>query len=202
MALGTVDALAHLDLVHVEELEAQVERLRGRRNIDRARRLIGWCEPLTESFGESWTRLRILDAGFPRPQAQIWVADSDGVLAARLDLGYREKLIGIEYDGEEFHSTLEQRRHDESRRAGLKSGAGWEVLVRRARRGSRDITGPRTRGRGTAVDGTADPAPPLVGRTSIRPAGRVPVPGVKSSSTGGARVHDHERVARRVGDGP
>ena len=45
------------------------------RGIRQARYLAGLVEPRTESFGESWLRLPIVDAGFPRPTAQVEVLD-------------------------------------------------------------------------------------------------------------------------------
>ena len=51
-----------------------------------------------------------------------------GVGSVRLDLAYEELKIAIEYDGEEFHSTPEQRAHDEERRAALRE-EGWGVVV-------------------------------------------------------------------------
>lgn len=126
MALGTIDAMAHARLVVPAAMTAGIERWRGRRNVDRARRLIALCEPRTESFGESWVRLRCADAGFPRPEAQVNLPD-DVHPRWRLDLGFREQRAGIEYDGEEFHSSDQQRAHDERRRADCERSFGWTV---------------------------------------------------------------------------
>jgi AbiEi antitoxin C-terminal domain len=127
MGLGAVDAMAHGGIVTVEEVAAALAPLAGHRNVASARQLLAWCEPLTESFGESWLRLRILQAGFPRPEAQVWVPDQDGVPVYRLDLGYRAWRIGIEYDGEEFHSREQDRLWDEWRRDQL-SALSWTVI--------------------------------------------------------------------------
>ena len=45
----------------------------------------------------------------------------------RLDLGWPERRVAVEYDGEEFHGTPEQRVHDERRRATLER-CGWTVI--------------------------------------------------------------------------
>jgi hypothetical protein len=70
----------------------------------------------------------MLDAGFPRPVAQVplW---SDGRVEFRIDLGYPERRIGVEYDGLAFHSTAADRRADEVRRAQIRDVYGWTVLV-------------------------------------------------------------------------
>ena len=127
MGLAALDALAHEGRVDPAVLAARIEQWRGERYVGRARRLIGLCEPGTESFGESWLRLRIVDAGFPRPEPQIWVPDGDAPVY-RLDLGWRERRVGIEYDGEEFHSADRDRRHDEERRERLYRDYGWCVI--------------------------------------------------------------------------
>lgn len=128
LGLGAADAMAHSGMFDVAELPEQIERWRGGRNIDRARRLASYCEPLTESFGESWTRLRILDAGFPSPEAQVPLG-SEGRAEFRLDLGYPDRRLAVEYDGLEFHSDRVDRRHDDTRRTRIRDRYGWRVLA-------------------------------------------------------------------------
>ncbi len=92
-----------------------------------ARYLAAVVEPLTESFGESWLRLRLVDAGLPRPQAQIQVPDASPG-GYRLDLGWPDRRVAVEYDGEEFHSSGQRRLRDERRRDDLLRRYGWTVL--------------------------------------------------------------------------
>jgi AbiEi antitoxin C-terminal domain len=127
MGLSAVDAFCHRALTTPSELMACAQRFCGGRNIAIARQLIGWAEPLAESPGESWLRLRILDAGFPRPQAQIKVYDTGGRMVYRLDLGYPALKIGLEYDGLEFHDSPEHRKHDVHRRRELDRIYGWDA---------------------------------------------------------------------------
>lgn len=128
MALGVLDALAHRSLVDLDRLAARVEEWRRRRGVLQARRLIQLCDPKAESFGESWLRLRILDARFPPPETQIWIADDDGVALYRLDLGWPHLRIAVEYDGLEFHDSPEQRRRDIARRADLAKRFDWHCI--------------------------------------------------------------------------
>jgi hypothetical protein len=128
MGLGCADALAHRGLVSCEEVLVACERFAGGRGIAQARRLAGYLEPLTESFGESWTRLRMLDAGFPRPTAQIPVVGDDGRVVFRLDLGWPDRLLAAEYDGMEFHASAERQRHDARRREQLATRFGWTAI--------------------------------------------------------------------------
>lgn len=127
MGLAAVDAFSRAGLSSPAEMMTCAERFRGGRNIRIARTLIGWAEPLAESAGESWLRLRILDAGFPRPQAQTWVLDTRGHGVYRLDLTYPDHRVGLEYDGLEFHDSLDQRNHDVRRRTRLSREFGWDT---------------------------------------------------------------------------
>ena len=129
MGLGCLDALARAGMVKSAELAVRIEDWHGERFVAQARRLIGLCDAASESFGESWTRLRLADAGFPRPELQVWVHDADGVAVYRLDLGWPEVCKAVEYDGEQYHSTLEDRRHDDTRRNVLLQRFGWDVVA-------------------------------------------------------------------------
>lgn len=74
-----------------------------------------------ESPMESRTRFRTIAAGLPAPELQIRVDVPGGV--RWLDMGWRTRRIGLEYDGEEFHSgdgklASDRQRHNELVRAG------------------------------------------------------------------------------------
>jgi hypothetical protein len=127
MGLAAADAFANRFGVDPAGLLPRLDEWRGQRHVRRARDALTLCEPLTESFGESWTRLRLVEAGFPRPEPQIWVHDEDGVGLYRLDMGWRKKRIAIEYDGEEHHSEADQA-HDAERRDLLAQRFGWHVV--------------------------------------------------------------------------
>lgn len=128
MGLACLDLMAGRGLVDPAHLAAEIERWHGERFVDQARYLITHCDPKSESFGESWLRLRMVDAGFPRPETQIWISDGEGVALYRLDMGWRKRRKGVEYDGEEFHSAAEDREHDEARRDDLAKRFDWDVI--------------------------------------------------------------------------
>ena len=66
-------------------------------------------------------------AGLPEPEVDIHLTDADGRLRYRLDLGFRETRLAIEYDGR-WHHTDEQRQLDEVRRHDL-GLEGWTFLI-------------------------------------------------------------------------
>jgi hypothetical protein len=128
IGLAAADRFAGLGLVTPEAVQAEIDRWRGGRFASRARRLAGLIEPASESAGESWLRLRIIDAGFPRPEVQIWVPE-ECPGAYRLDLGYRRSRKGIEYDGEKFHDSPDQRRADTVRHRRLELEYDWDIVA-------------------------------------------------------------------------
>jgi very-short-patch-repair endonuclease len=129
MGLAITDALAAAGLVTPDALLARAADSPGVRGIARARHLARLVEPRTESMGESWLRLRIVDAGFPRPRVQIEILEADGRCVYRLDMGWEDERVAVEYDGEEYHSTPDRLARDRCRRRDLEQTYGWRVLA-------------------------------------------------------------------------
>jgi hypothetical protein len=149
-ALAVLDAFMHTCGVTREELERLVARFAGRRGVTQLRELVALATALAESSGESWTRIDILDAGLPAPQPQFWVT-VNGVEKFRLDLAYPLLKIAVEYDGEEFHTSPEDRDQDERRRTWLRR-RGWIVIVVTKEDFRRASTGAWLRELRTALD--------------------------------------------------
>jgi hypothetical protein len=135
--LSAMDAMAHAGLIQPAELRESLRKYPHHPGIRKARELAALVEPATESPGESWLRLRMIDAGFPAPVPQIEV--TDGKHRFRIDMAFLQPLprtanrhLGLEYDSDTWHSTAEQLEHDEWRRQRL-SVLGWDLLsVRRS----------------------------------------------------------------------
>jgi hypothetical protein len=129
MGLAVADALAGKGLIDADDVLTYLERFQACPGVRQARYLAGLIEPRSESFGETWLRLRIVDAGFPRPRVQIEIVDADGTCLYRLDLGWEEVRVAIEYDGEEHHSSPEQIAHDARRRDDIERNHAWQILA-------------------------------------------------------------------------
>lgn len=130
VAIGGMDALARTHSFSVDELVSEVERFRRQRGVVQLRGLAPLVDPRSESVGESAVRLRWTDcADMPRPELQIPVHGADGSVLYRLDLGVDELLLGVEYDGEAWHSSDEDREHDHGRRLALEDLHGYRLDV-------------------------------------------------------------------------
>ena len=81
-----------------------------------------------DSVPETALRLLMVLAGLPEPQVDIRIYDADGELRYRIDLGFEEVRLAIEYDGR-WHDTDEQREHDEARRTELSTDDDWTFVI-------------------------------------------------------------------------
>jgi hypothetical protein len=126
-ALAAMDALARAHGLTSADLVTAARRYFRRRGVVQLRELAALVEPRAESAGESWTRIEMHDQGLPQPQVNWWVYEN-GVPKYRLDLAYPHARVAIEYDGEEFHTSEEDKRADADRRDWLERH-GWAVIV-------------------------------------------------------------------------
>jgi hypothetical protein len=127
--IATLDVMTRAGLIDPEALLREIERWRGDRFVARARHLLANVDPRSESAGESAFRLRLVDAGFPRPELQIPLLDAAGRTVFRLDLGYEKLRWAGEYDGEEYHSGREAEQRDRARRARIDREWRWTLVV-------------------------------------------------------------------------
>jgi hypothetical protein len=92
-------------------------------------RLLDLATGAAESPAESWLLWRIVDLGFPVPEVNHWVCTIDGEPRYRVDLGWPELKIAVEYYGHAAHAGREER--DVARILELER-RGWIVIVVRA----------------------------------------------------------------------
>jgi hypothetical protein len=89
-------------------------------------RLLDLATGRAESPPESWLMWLVVDLGFPAPEANLPVLGIDDRELYRLDLGYRELRIAVEYNGYAAHAG-----HDEADAARIRDleRRGWIVVV-------------------------------------------------------------------------
>lgn len=126
LAVASVDALARATDLKPAAVEILAERYKGRRGIRAARAALELVDPGAESPRETWLRLLLIRAGFPRPQTQIPVYEY-GRLTACVDMGWEDIKVAAEYEGD--HHRVDRRRfNNDIRRLETLTELGWIVV--------------------------------------------------------------------------
>lgn len=125
LTIAQVDQVLRADRLSTHEFEQYLCGFPGLRGIRRARDLAQFVDPRAESVRETLLRVALMRRGFPQPTPQLKVYDGSRFVG-RLDLGWEEHRLGLEYDGKhhlqaEFHAK-DLRRHNDFR------ALGWTVF--------------------------------------------------------------------------
>lgn len=123
-AVQRIDALMQATDVKVEDVNAVIDCHRGVRGLRQLRRVLELVDGGSESPYETLTRLRLVCNSFPRPDTQIRVRDEYGFVVARLDMGWPEYRVGVDFDGAHHWTNPKQRSKDVERYARLPE-LGW-----------------------------------------------------------------------------
>ena len=127
-AVAAVDALAQTVGLKSVDIELLLDRYRGRRGMKSAAAALELIDGGAQSPKETWLRLLLLDAGFPRPQTQIAVRNEWGWVDAYLDMGWEDIKVAVEYDGDQHRSSRYQYVKDIRRLEMLDQRYGWLVV--------------------------------------------------------------------------
>jgi very-short-patch-repair endonuclease len=125
--LTHVDALANATKLKAVEVEDLVQRHSRVRGLVQLRQVLRLMDGGAESPQETRTRLLLVRSGLPKPETQIVVLDKFNYPFARLDMGYREWKVGIEFDGAQHWTDPAQRTADIDRHAEL-AALGWLII--------------------------------------------------------------------------
>ncbi|OBH47671.1 hypothetical protein A5687_16575 [Mycobacterium mantenii] len=126
-AVVAVDALVQATDLKMADVESLVDRYRGRRGMKAARAALELVDGGAQSPKETWLRLLLLRAGFPRPQTQIVVRNEWGWAEAYLDMGWEDIKLAVEYDGDQHRASRYQYVKD-IRRLEMLERHGWIVV--------------------------------------------------------------------------
>ncbi|MGZ4583036.1 MAG: DUF559 domain-containing protein [Mycobacterium sp.] len=126
-AVVRLDALARATGFKVDDVLRVAKRHPGSPGLRRLETALELVDPGAQSPRESYLRLLLIDAGFPRPQTQIPVLGVDGMPVAYLDLGWEERMVAVEYDGDQHRTDRRQYVKDIQRMETLER-MGWIVV--------------------------------------------------------------------------
>ncbi|MGZ4530475.1 MAG: hypothetical protein ACXVYA_12820 [Mycobacterium sp.] len=126
-AVAAIDSLAQAIEVKMADVELLVVRYRGRHGMKAARAALELVDGGAQSPKETWLRLLLLQAGFPRPQTQIPVRNEWGWAEAYLDMGWEDIMVAVEYDGDQHRASRYQYVKD-IRRLEMLERYGWIVV--------------------------------------------------------------------------
>ncbi len=126
-AVTRVDALGNACGVKAGDVRPLIESHRGARGLVQLREVLDVMDGGAESPQETRTRLLLISANLPRPKTQIAVLDAARYPFARIDMGWAEYLVGVEYDGEQHWTDPVRRAHDIDRHAKLLA-LGWQII--------------------------------------------------------------------------
>jgi AbiEi antitoxin C-terminal domain/Protein of unknown function (DUF559) len=127
IAIAAVDALVQATELKLADVELLVDRYRGRHGMKAARAALELVDGGAQSPKETWLRLLLIRAGFPRPQTQIAVRNEWGWAEAYLDMGWEDIKVAVEYDGDQHRSSRYQYVKD-IRRLEMLGRYGWTVV--------------------------------------------------------------------------
>jgi very-short-patch-repair endonuclease len=125
VAVARLDALARVTGFKRDGVMSVVDRhagARGLRNLETALELVdAGAQPPRETY----LRLLLIEAGLPRPQTQIPVMTDEDTYY--LDMGWKDCMVAVEYDGEHHRTDSLQYRNDIRRLEALER-MGWIVI--------------------------------------------------------------------------
>lgn len=126
-AVAAIDSLARATHLKLADVDVLVQRYKGRRGMRHAPVALDLVDAGAESPRETWLRLLLIRAGFPRPQTQIPVYNEYGVLVGDVDMGWEDIKVAVEYEGDHHWSSRRQFDKDIRRLEALIE-AGWIVI--------------------------------------------------------------------------
>jgi hypothetical protein len=114
-AVARVDALANATRLKVDDVLDLLPRHPNASGIRRVPKVLDLADSGAQSPQETWLRLLLIAAGFPRPETQIPVLRDDGCSYYFLDMGWRDVMVAVEYDGEQHRLDRNIYRNDLTR---------------------------------------------------------------------------------------
>lgn len=125
-AIARLDALARAGRFDNTDVLAVAGKHPHVKGLHRVPKVLEQIDPGAESLQETYLRLTLTDAGFPRPTTQIRVRRPNG-RHYYLDMGWPELMVAVEYDGEQ-HRTSRLSFLNDVERSEYLAAIGWIVI--------------------------------------------------------------------------
>ncbi|WP_292974791.1 DUF559 domain-containing protein [Mycobacterium sp.] len=135
VGLDALAAATDFKVRDVLELAGNHGHTRGLRQLEAALDLV---DGGAQSPRETWLRLVLLNAGFPRPRTQIPILGADGYCRYFLDMGWEEEMLAVEYDGGQHWTDPAQYAYDVARQEYL-AEIGWTIVRVVSRHRAQDV---------------------------------------------------------------
>ncbi|BBZ77589.1 hypothetical protein MANY_29260 [Mycolicibacterium anyangense] len=127
LGLIRVDAVLAATRVTVADIATIARRNPGARHIRRLRHILDIADGGAESPQESRVRLLLISSGLPRPVTQIPIRNAAGRIVRRIDMGWPEWKVGVEYDGAQHWTDPGQHAGDIDRLEFF-ADLGWRMV--------------------------------------------------------------------------
>jgi very-short-patch-repair endonuclease len=125
-AVIRVDALLHATDLKIVDVESLLLRHKGVRGTVDLRKVLALADLGAESPQETRLRLLLTENGLRPSHTQIEVFDR-GFLVGRLDMGWREWKVGVQYDGAQHWTDPRQRARDIDQDVAYRD-LGWRIV--------------------------------------------------------------------------
>ena len=123
-AVARLDALGHATGLSAEGVFAVAQAHRGARNLRQLEAALALFDAGAQSPKETWLRLLVIRAGYPRPRTQVKLLSPDGRRRYYLDMGWEDRMLALEYDGEQHRNDPDVYADDIKRSEDI-AELGW-----------------------------------------------------------------------------
>jgi very-short-patch-repair endonuclease len=126
-AVIRLDGLMQSTRVKPTEVELIADRHRGARGMAQLREALGLADAGAESPQETRTRLILTNAGLRPQRTQINIFNTFGGFVHRVDMGWDDWRVGVEYDGIQHWADPDVRANDIDWQAEAEE-LGWRIV--------------------------------------------------------------------------
>lgn len=126
-AVVRVDALLQACDLKLVDIQALIDTHRGARGLRQLRHLLELADYGAESPQETRLRLLFTEEGMRPDETQIEVFGRWGELVGRIDMGWPEWNVGVQYDGIQHWTDSRQRTKDIDQDAEYRE-LGWNIV--------------------------------------------------------------------------